>query len=99
VVRANDLTSDPAVLELIGTRIARQRLEQNRTQASVAAGAGISVRTLIRMESGEDVSLVTFIRILRELGQLENLAAMLPEPGPSPMERLKMQGKQRKRAS
>ncbi|MBK5232649.1 MAG: helix-turn-helix transcriptional regulator [Thermoleophilia bacterium] len=75
------------------------RLEQNRTQRSVATDAGISRRTLVRLEAGEDVSLITFIRVLRELNLLDNLSNLIPEPAPSPIERLKTQGKRRRRAS
>jgi len=97
--RLTNLTSDRATLELIGERIARERLGQNRRQSDVAEEAGISRKTLIRLEAGQDVSLTTFLRVLRALNLMENLSLLLPEPGPSPIELLKLQGKRRSRAS
>ena len=92
--------SDEFLLREIGAKLARMRLEKNLTQAQLAEQAGISVRTLTRIESGSGASVVSaFIRICRALGLVERFAAIVPDPVQSPMEQLKMQGRQRKRAS
>jgi transcriptional regulator with XRE-family HTH domain len=91
--------TDQALLKEIGLRLARQRLESNQTQAMVAESAGISKRTLERMEAGEvAVQLSQFLRVCRSLGLLERLELLLPEPVPGPMELLRMKGRERRRA-
>ena len=94
----NDL-SDEAVLKEIGHRIAQYRLNQNKTQAALAQDAGVSKRTMARVEHGESVQASSIIRILRALRLVENLDALIPEPAVSPVQQLKMQGKRRQRAS
>jgi len=91
--------SDDAVLKEIGNRITRYRLNQDKTQAALAQEAGVSHRTMIRVEHGHSVQASNLIRILRALQLVENLDAVIPEPAVSPVQQLKMQGKQRRRAS
>jgi len=91
--------TDPAVLAEIGQRLAQHRLERNLTQAELAKEAGVSKRTLIRLEGGESTQLTNLIRILRALDLLANLDAFIPPPVPRPIEQLSSEGKRRKRAS
>jgi len=95
---SND-NSDDAVLKEIGNRIAQYRLNQDKTQAALAQEAGVSSRTMTRVERGHSVQASSLIRILRALKLVENLDGLIPEPVASPVQQLKMQGKQRKRAS
>ncbi len=94
----NDL-SDGAVLQEVGKRITQYRLNQDKTQAVLAQEAGVSNRTLTRVEHGHSVQSSSLIRILRALQLLENLNTLIPEPVVSPVQQLKMQGKRRQRAS
>jgi transcriptional regulator with XRE-family HTH domain len=91
--------TDPAVLAEIGQRLARHRLNRNLTQAELAKEAGVSKRTLVRLEGGESTQLTNLIRVLRALGLLANLDAFIPPPVPSPIQQLRTEGKRRKRAS
>ena len=91
--------SDDAVLKEIGNRIAQYRLNQDKTQAALAQEAGVSSRTMTRVEHGHSVQTSSLIRILRALKLVENLDRIIPEPVVSPVQQLIMQGKQRKRAS
>lgn len=91
--------SDSAALKELGSRIARYRLNRNLTQAAFAKEAGISQRTLIRIEHGESTQTTNFIRILRVLHILENFETLIPESTASPIQQLQLQGKSRKRAS
>ena len=93
------LLSDEAILTELGERIARSRIDLQLTQAEVAVRAGISKRTLERIESGASAQMSSLIRILRVLKQLPRLEHMLPETGPGPMELLRNKGKVRQRAS
>lgn len=91
--------TDSAVLAEIGDRLSRLRLQRNLTQAQLAREAGVSKRTLIRLESGESSQVTNLIRVLRALGLLGNLDAFIPRPLPSPIEQLRSRAKERRRAS
>ena len=95
----NQLTSDVALQEL-GARLNQARLDRNLTQAQLAVEAGISKRTVERLEAGSGVTqLDAFIRISRVLGLLENFELMIPAAAPSPIAQLKLGGRKRRRAS
>ncbi len=97
-MKIETLNSDKRVLDEIGARIARTRLERNVSQEQLATEAGVSKSTVERLEAGREVRMASFVRVLRALGLLERIEALLPEPLPSPVERLKLHGRQRKRA-
>ena len=91
--------SDTALLQQLGERLRQYRLNRNMTQAALAKEAGVSGRTINRIEHGQSTQLSNLIRVLRSLGLLENMDALVPEPAVSPMQKMKLQGKTRKRAS
>ncbi|MFW6084048.1 MAG: helix-turn-helix domain-containing protein [Gemmatimonadota bacterium] len=91
--------ADDAILAEIGDRLAAARLSRNLTQAALARDAGISKRTLERLEAGESAQLTSFLRVLRALGRLDGLDALLPPPRPGPIELLEAGGQPRRRAS
>ena len=91
--------SDEAVLSEIGVRMSRRRLDFQLTQADLAKQAGISKRTVERIEAGASAQLSSMIRIFRVLDLMQALDSMIPEPGPSPIDLLKLKGKVRQRAS
>ena len=95
----NKLLTDDAVLAEIGKRIARYRIDSRMTQAELAEQAGVSKRTVERIEAGASVQFSTFIRILRVLDLLQGLDRMIPEPVPRPLGLLKQKGKVRQRVS
>ena len=90
---------DEAILRELGGRLARFRLERNMTQAELANEAGVSKRTIERMEAGGATQLVNLVRVCRALGFVEGFETLIPEPVPSPVAQLKLRGKERKRAS
>lgn len=92
--------ADGVVLRELGERLTRIRLERNLTQAALAQQAGVSKRTVERLETGEVATQLSgFLRVCRVLGLLERFDMLVPEPLPSPMEQLKLQGRKRRRAS
>ena len=91
--------ADETVLVEIGRRIARHRLDRQLTQAEMAEQAGVSKRTVERVEAGASAQLQTIIRMLRVLDLLSGLDTLIPEAGPRPMDLLRLKGKERKRAS
>lgn len=91
------LTDDSVLIEL-GKRLSKQRLEMNLTQAELSKKAGVSKRTLERLESGTSTQLSSFIRILRAMELLHRIDGFIPEIKPGPIELLEHEGKERKRA-
>lgn len=90
--------TDPAVLEELGSRLQRTRLERNLSQAQLAAEAGVGRVTVQRVEDGRGASLTSLIRILRALDLLDGLDRLVPEPVESPLDELRRQGRRRQRA-
>ena len=89
--------SDTAILNKLGARLKAYRISRGLKQQELAAESGVGVSTIAKIESGQSVSLSLLISVMRTLGLLENLDLLVPEQKPSPMELLKMQGKQVKR--
>ncbi len=79
-------------------RVESIRLSRNITQAQLAEEAGVSPRTIGRLEKGQGVSMDTFIRIMMALNIQQNLEALLPDPTVRPIERVGMGTGERKRA-
>jgi transcriptional regulator with XRE-family HTH domain len=89
-----------AFLRELGGRLARVRLDRNLTQRELADQAGVSKRTVERLESGAAATQLSgFFRVCRALGLLERFDALVPDPLPSPIVQLKLRGKVRRRAS
>lgn len=96
----NAQMSDDVLLQRIGGRLARLRLGRNLTQQRLAEQAGIGLRTVQRLESGAAAThLSGFVRVCRVLGLVEGFDALIPEEPASPIARMKLQGRKRKRAS
>jgi transcriptional regulator with XRE-family HTH domain len=93
-----DLLSDDAILAELGARVMRCRLDQQLTQAGLAEQAGVSKRTVERIEGGASAQMSSVIRVLRVLDLLPNLDRVIPEAAPRPMDLLKRKGKVRQRA-
>ena len=92
--------TDEAVLQELGGRLAGLRIEHNLTQAALAEQAGVSKRTIERLESGEVATQLSgFLRVCRALGLLERFETLLPESVPGPMAQLKQAGRKRQRAT
>jgi len=91
--------SDPTILEEIGSRLQRHRLNRDVTQQDLARHAGVS-RTLVQnLESGRGCTLKGFVRVLRALELLPQLEVFLRDPGPSPLQLARLAGRSRRRAS
>lgn len=92
--------TDEAVLRELGERLTAARLTRNLTQAALAREAGVSKRTVERLESGEVATQLSgFVRVCRVLGLLDRFDALVPPPEPGPIAQLKQRGRVRQRAS
>ena len=82
----------------LGRRLEEIRLGRNVNQTQLAREAGVSRRTITRLENGGGVSLDTLIRVMRALGLVTRFAALLPDPSVRPIERVRLKGRERRRA-
>jgi putative transcriptional regulator len=98
-MRIDPDSGDKAILGELGHRLERTRLERNLSQKQLAHEAGVSKATIERLEAGEPIKSTNLVRVLRSLEMLEALDRLIPEPLPSPVERLRLQGRERHRAS
>lgn len=89
--------SDLAVLQEIGLRAERRRIDAGLTQAQLAEEAGISKRTVERIEAGQSTDFVMLLRVLRVLKLIEALDQLVPDLPQSPLTLLKGKGRARKR--
>ena len=84
-----NLASSEAIEDALSERIEEIRLKRNITQSRLAREAGVSRSTITRLaQAGKGISLDSFIRILKALQLTNNLEALLPDPGLSPLEEL-----------
>ena len=98
-MRIESQLTDEAVLSELGERLARLRLGRDLTQRQLGQRAGVARTVVQRIESGEPVTTANLIRLLRALDLLDALDRSIPESVPSPVQALKLQGRQRRRAS
>ena len=90
--------TDQAVAAEIGQRIEQMRLERNLTQQQLADAVGLSRVSYAKLVSGQG-KFINVIAVLRALDQLALVERLVPEIVPSPLQQLKMKGRQRQRAT
>jgi len=98
-MRITDQLTDAAILQSLGERLGRFRIEAGLTQSELAQEAGVGKRTVERIESGVGTDLKLLIRVLRVLKLTEGFNALLPELPPSPIAQLELRGRQRRRVA
>ncbi len=78
--------STPEIVRLLGSRFKEYRLRCNLTQREVAELSGIGLTTIHKFENGtaDNLSLSTFILLLKVVGQVNALDDLLPELPESP---------------
>lgn len=87
------------VIRALFDRIEEIRLSRNISQAALAEEAGVSRSTITRLAQGQNISVDSFVRIMQALGLADHLAALLPNPRVRPVERIRLDGAERRRAS
>ena len=78
--------STPELVRLLGERFKEYRMRCNLTQKEVAERSGIGLTTIHKFESGNacNLSLSTFILLLKVIGQVNALDDLMPELPESP---------------
>ena len=90
--------STPELVRLLGTQFKDYRMRCNLTQKDVAEQSGIGLTTIHKFENGTagNLSLSTFILLLKVVGQINALEDVLPELPESPY-LIRKEGKKAKR--
>lgn len=78
--------SAPELVRMLGCRFKDYRLKANMTQKEVAEMAGLSVLTIHRFENGmvTNISLTTFLLLMKAIGSINDLNELMPEQPESP---------------
>lgn len=78
--------SAPELVQMLGLRFKDYRMRANMTQKEVAEMAGLSVLTIHRFENGtvKNISLGTFLLLLKSVGCINDLDELMPEQPESP---------------
>ena len=73
--------STPELVRLLGERFKEYRMRCNFTQKEVAEQSGIGLTTIYKFENGTagNLSLSTFILLLKVVGQVNALDDLMPE--------------------
>ena len=74
--------SIPELVKLLGARFKDYRLRSNMTQKEVSEQSGITITTIHKFENG-NVSLGTFLLLLKAIGQIDALDELMPDLPPS----------------
>lgn len=78
--------SIPELVRLLGSRFKEYRMRANMTQKEVAEQSGLTVTTIHKFESGaaSNLSLGTFLLLMKAIGQIDSLDELLPDLPESP---------------
>lgn len=78
--------SAPELVKMLGKRFKDYRLRANMTQKDVAEMAGLSILSVQRFENGmvNNISLSTFLLLLKAIGSINDLDELMPEQPESP---------------
>jgi len=90
--------SDVEIIKRIGKKLKTVRLDRNITREELQAITGVHKKTIGDAESGKNVTIGTFIAMLRGLNMFNELNELLEDEGISPVMMAKYQGKSPKRA-
>ena len=77
-IKIADALADEAIMAMLGERLMQSRVSRGKTQAKLAAEAGVAKRTVERVESGESIQLLTLVRLCRVLGLMDGLDQLVP---------------------
>ena len=78
--------STPELVRLLGVRFKEYRMRCNLTQKEVAEFTGLGLTTIHKFENGTagNLSLATFLLLLKVVRQIDAINDVLPELPPSP---------------
>jgi transcriptional regulator with XRE-family HTH domain len=84
--------------QLLGSRLRELRILRNLDQVSLAERAGVSLNALKHLESGKGARVNSLIKVVRALDRTDWLDTLAPIVSISPMQMLKRESREPKRA-
>ena len=78
------LENNKTILRELGQRVKDIRINKSLTQGELALKAGVSPRTVERLENGENINMDGFLNILRVLNSIQNIDVLIAEQVLSP---------------
>lgn len=78
-MRLTAQSSNEEMMRELGNRIRETRIDMGMTQNETARKAGVTAKTIGRIENGEDLTVSTLLSVLRALGLAQNVDALVPE--------------------
>ena len=84
--------------QLLGARLRELRILRNLDQVSLAERSGVSLNALKHLESGKGARVNSLIKVLRGLERADWLETLAPTVSISPMQMLKRDRREPKRA-
>lgn len=91
--------SDQVIASEIGKCIQAIRLKKNMSLENIAKSSGISRQTLHLLLNHGKGTVPNLIAVLRSIDELERLTSLLVDVLPSPIQVIRMEGKERQRAT
>lgn len=85
------------VVEDLGIRLEAYRISRGIKQADLAARAGISRSTLMRLEAGTGGTIDSLVRVLQALDLTDRLSDLVPDAALSPLDPMSETGQRRLR--
>lgn len=73
--------STPQLIKMLGERFKDYRMRSDMTQKEVSEQSGITINTIHKFENGlaGNISLRTFLQLMRAIEQLDDFDAFMPE--------------------
>lgn len=73
--------SIPEIVKMLGNRFRDYRLRSQMTQKDVAEQSGITINTIHKFENGltGNMSLGTFLSLMKAIGQIDTLDELMPD--------------------
>ncbi|WP_339743522.1 helix-turn-helix transcriptional regulator [uncultured Maricaulis sp.] len=85
------------IVEDLGIRLEAYRISRGIKQADLAAKAGISRSTLMRLEAGTSGTIDSLVRVLQALDLTDRLSDLVPDAALSPLDPMSETGQRRLR--
>lgn len=72
------LLNDEEILKDLSSRLENLRISKEMKDSQLVEKSGVTSVTISKFRSGHNITLKTFIRLLRALGELDRLESFLP---------------------
>ena len=79
-MKIDSFMNEQSILQELSVRFKQMRIDSSVTREELADRAFVSVRTIARFESGNDISLKNLIKLMKALDMEKNINGFIPDP-------------------